>query len=522
MDGAVAVTRTLRFASPYFREVAFELDTVEGSPRITSVNTCAHNDHPPYLQCETLTFDRVYNRAGVDVSHSRRRNTVPLKSAGGNQAWDDAELQAAMRTFWSSYSNGPDWAVWVLFAGTGGKSTLAGSMFDDSDANQRQGVAIFNDAVENIVGSAYPQRAEHVRRERFCILVHEVGHCFNLIHPWLDYNPELNWPIFYGRRDTYGRQLATFMNVSNKVSDFYTRFSYVFDERELQLLRHGPDRFVQMGDSPLQKGLDEFGREQRFAPSPWKLDIQAHRPGGVFEFLEPVTLTATLTNLSSQPQIVDGSILEDGDNFALLIQMAGGVRRLWRPFVRRCFNATPRVLEPGASVKATFPVSAGLDGWYLAEPGRYTLQALLRTPEFAIAAKPQHIRIAHSCSWEEEVVAQDFFTKDVGRAFAFGVSHGISAPADSLLGVIERLPQRAVSRHAALALAQPWIRDRRVLLADGDDRGFKLISADPEEARRLYDRALFDDQDVATRCFGKTRYEELCQGYSAWLEERFT
>ncbi len=211
MDGAPAVTRTLRFASPYFREVAFEFDTVEGSPQVTSVNTCAHNDRPPYLQCETLTFDKVYDRAGVDVSQSRRRSTVPLTWAGGDQAWQDAEIHAAMRTFWSSYTDGPNWAVWVLFAGKGRTPTVAGSMFDDSDANQRQGVGIFNDAVDDFVEKGYPQRAEHIRRERFFSLVHETGHCFNLHHAWLEYNSALQWPFF---DDTSG--VATFMQYPQK------------------------------------------------------------------------------------------------------------------------------------------------------------------------------------------------------------------------------------------------------------------------------------------------------------------
>jgi len=515
MDGTPAVTRTLRFASHYFREVAFEFDTVAGSPRVTSVNTCAHNNHPPHLQCERLTFDEVYDRAGVDVSQSGRRSTVPLTLAGGEEAWSDAELQAAIRTFWSSYSDGPNWAVWVLFAGTGRTPTLAGSMFDDSDAHQRQGVGIFNDAPDRFVDKEYPQRTEHIQRERFFSLIHETGHCFNLHHAWLEYNSALEWPFFDDNSD-----VATFMNYPHLVSGFHAKFRYVFHDSELKFLRHALEPFVQMGNDRFRPGQDEFGREVRSALPPWKLGIDLHRSKDVFEFLEPVTLTATLTNTSSHPQIVDEAVLEDGDNLALLIARGeSGAARLWRPFVQHCFRAAPCVLEPGGSVKATFFVSAGLGGWYLAEPGSYTLQAMLSTPEFVIATDPQRIRIAHSCSWEEEIVAQDLFTKDIGRAFAFGASHGITAPVETLRGIVDRLPQRAVSRHAAIALAQPWMRDRRVLRAGKEDRGFDLVGGNLEEARRLYERALLDDRDMAACCFGKTRYEELYQGYSAWLEE---
>ena len=516
MGGAPTVTRTLKFASPYFREVAFEFDTVEGSKRVTSVNTCAHDEKPPHLKCETLTFEEVYNRAGVDVSQSQRRSTVPLALAGGDRAWQESELHAAMRAFWSGYSDAPNWAVWVLFAGTGRTGTLAGSMFDDSDANQRQGVGIFSDAVDTFVEEVYsqdPQSPERIRRECFYSLLHEVGHCFNLHHAELFYSADLLWPFY---ADT--SKFATIMNYPAHVFDYYRKFEYSFHGSELKWLRHAPESFVQMGDSRFRGGADEFGRETKFAP--WKFDVELHRSKGIFEFLEPVTLTATLTNASAHPQIVDEAILEDANNFSLLIARSeGGVARLWRPFVQHCFLPSPRVLEPGGSVKATFFVSAGLDGWYLAEPGSYTLQAMLRTPEFMIAAAPQRIRIAHSCSWDEEVVAQDLFTKDVGRAFAFGASHGITVPSETLRSVVDQLPQRAVSRHAALALARPWMRDCRVLRASGEDRGFELVGANPEEVRRLYEWALLDDRDRATHCFGTTRYEDLSQGYSAWLEE---
>lgn len=514
-DNAPAVTRTLRFASPYFREVAFEFDTVEGSPRVTSVLTCAHHEKPPLLHCEALTFDTVYDRAGVDVSQSQRRSTLPLTSAGGDQAWSDAELHAAMRAFWSSYSDAPNWAVWVLFAGTGRSPTLAGSMFDDSDANQRQGVGIFNDAIERFVPQGYPQRAEHVQRERFFSLIHETGHCFNLHHAWLDYNSALEWPFY---ADT--KNVATFMNYPSEVFDFYGKFRYTFDDSELKFLRHASEPSVQMGDDRFRPGQDEFGREVRSVLPPWKLEIDVHRAPGVFEFLEPVTLTATLTNTSSHPQLVNQAVLEDGDNFALRIERSDGTAaNWWRPFARHCYLRIPRILEPGGCLTATFFVSAGLDGWYLAEPGKYTLRAILRTAELVVASEARRLRIAHPCGWEEELVAQNFFTKDVGRALAFGASHGITAPVETLRDLVERLPRRAVSRHAAIALAQPWMTHHRLLRAEGEERGFDLIPAQPDEARRLYERALKVDGDEAIRCFGATRYEDLCRSYSAWLEE---
>src|SRR6185369_17041069 len=325
-DGAPDVTRTLNFASSYFREVTFEFDTVEGAPRVTSVDTCAHDDRPAFLRCENLTFQAVYDRAGVNVLQSRNRSTVPLALAGGDQAWQDAELQAAIRTYFSRYADAPDWVVWTLFAGTGRTSTVAGSMFDDSDSNQRQGIAIFGNAQEQpqVAPRDLPQRAEFIHRDRFFALIHEAGHCFNLHHAWLYYNAELLWPFFDNAEN-----FATIMNYPNRVTDFYRRFRYSFHDSELRFLRHAPDRLVEMGDERFHHGEDELGRDQLSA-SPWTLSLELTRSQGVFEFLEPVFLTVSLMNSGRHPQTIDASVLDDAGNFALLIARRDGTSaRLW-------------------------------------------------------------------------------------------------------------------------------------------------------------------------------------------------
>lgn len=505
-------TRTLRFASPYFRHVEVEFDAVADTPRVTSIHTCAHNERPANLRCETLTFTKVWDRAGVEMRDSARPSNVPLSYAGADKAWQDAELHAAMRTYWSAYSDAPRWAMWVLFAGTGRTPTVMGSMFDETGANQRQGVGIFNDAFERNIPSSQSQRDEHLRRERFFALMHETGHCFNLHHAWLLYHSEIQWP-FYGNAE----QAATFMQYPNRLSSFYQKFRYEFHDSELKFLRHGPEPFVQMGDERFYRGVDEFGREADLA-GPWSLLVELPRRRGVFEFLEPVTLRITLQNTSGHPQIVDEAVLDDAGHVSILIgRNDRDSMRLWRPFVQHCYLPTPRVVEPGGALSATFFVGAGLDGWYLAEPGGYTVHAVLHTHDFVVAARPVQLRIASSCHVEDELLAQELFTKDVGRAFAFGASHAIQAPVAALQEVLARLPGRAVALHAALALAEAWKRDQRVLRLSGEERRFERVAAQPEEARRLLERALAHDPEGAASCFGSARYEELRREYSEWL-----
>jgi hypothetical protein len=517
-DGLPPRTRTLRFASPWFRHVNVEFDAVADTPQVTAVPTCAHNEKPTSLRCENLTFETVFDRAGVEITHSTQRSVVPLTGARGDEAWQTPELDAAMRKYWSLYADAPQWAIWVLFAGLGSGDGLMGDMFDVSDQTQRQGLAIFNKAFENDrnIPHGYPQYAEHLTRMRFFGLIHETGHCFNLHHGWAErgFVASLEWPFAETAVGT-----ATFMHYPKE--NFFGRCYYEFHNSELKWLRHAPPHLIEMGDARFYAGANEFGRETELSAS-WSLGIGLPRARGVFEFLEPIVVDVTLTNVTRHPQIIDASVLEDADNLVLLVGCGCGVhqkvRRL-RPFVRHCYFPRPRVVAPGDSLRTTCFVSADLDGWHLTEPGSYTLQATFAT-DSAIAVSPlTRLRIASPREVDEELIAQDLFTTDVGRAFAFGASYAIERPIETLREVLERLPQRAVARHAALTLAELWKGEQRVLRKSVEDRGFDRVAARPDEARRLMTRALLDGSDEAAHCFGERRYADLRQKHAAWIEK---
>src|SRR5262245_41227525 len=169
---------------------------------------------------------------------------------------------------------------------------------------------------------------------------------------------------------------------------FYSRFRYEFHDHDLRFLRHAPEFLVEMGDERFYKGADEFGPEVDRGGE-WSLQVDLPRHRGVFQFLEPISVRLTLRNTSRYPPITDEAVLEDANHVLVLIRRNDcDTVRQWRPFARHCYLPTPRVVEPGGSLSATFFVGAGLDGWYLAEPGGYTVQALLEAHDVVAAAPP--------------------------------------------------------------------------------------------------------------------------------------
>ncbi len=147
--GAAPLIRPYTFVSVYAHPVELEFDTAAGTSRVTDYNTGSHPNRPAGLPIELLTIEKVYQRAGFNVTRSGGDTIVPLvPAAGADLKWSNAEMHDAMQVHWSHFANKPQWALWTFFASLHGMGTsLGGIMFDDIGAQQRQGTAIFEGCV---------------------------------------------------------------------------------------------------------------------------------------------------------------------------------------------------------------------------------------------------------------------------------------------------------------------------------------------------------------------------------------
>jgi hypothetical protein len=511
------VSREYAWKSASFHKVQLEYDAVQGAHPVFSIATHAHPNRPSTLPSEALTIETVFARSGFEVSKGVD-SIIPITDAGLDARWSDSEMHDAMIAHWSRFQDAPQWALWVLFAAMHEQGTsLGGIMFDDIGPNHRQGTAIFTDSfiANPPANDAAPDA--WVARMRFWTAVHEMGHSFNLAHSWqkalgtqwvpLANEPEarsfMNYPYYVG-----GGQTA-----------FFADFGFRFSNQELLFMRHAPERFVQMGNADW---FDHHGFEQAaVSPEPTlALEVRVNRARPEFEFLEPVVIELKVKNATSQPILVDANLLSGGEGLTLIIKKHGNPARQWHPFAKACLQPEVRVLQPGEAIYQSIFAGVGTNGWDLAEPGRYTIQACLTRDGEDVVSKPLALRIAPPRGHDEEYLAQDVFTEAVGRVLAFDGSRELVEASAALREVTAKLPGRKIAMHAQVALGMPLRRPGKVLAAADGGWVVAGAQAEPEEAKALLHEALMKKETAAAESLGHIDYHYYVDQFAKWLADQ--
>jgi hypothetical protein len=206
----------------------------------------------------------------------------------------------------------------------------------------------------------------------------------------------------------------------------------------------------------------------------------------------------------------------------VVIKAQGKPARTFTPFGRYCYLPDLLVLYPGESIYAPLSVSAGLNGWDIADPGRYLVQIALHRDDEDLVSNELQLRVAPPRSYEEELIAQDVFTEDVGRVLTVHGSEFLSDANDVLRTVVDQLGDRRIAIHAAVTLATPESKDYKILTPAPDTpAGLKVESraAKPKEARQLLDEALMSRRQDAAETLGHIGYLHETDAASEFLAE---
>jgi hypothetical protein len=313
-------------------------------------------------------------------------------------------------------------------------------------------------------------------------------------------------------------------NVEGGQTQFFSDFYYRFSDQELLFMRHAPERFVQQGNA---EWFDNHGfRQAEVSAEPkFRLVLRANRDVARFDFMEPCTLELKVTNISEDPQIVGEHLLQSAERMVVIIKRDGGPARRWLPFAQYCYKNTKTVLMPGASKYDSIFVAAGRDGWNLAEPGNYTLQSLIRIANEDVLSNKLQIRILPPRGYDDERLAQDYFSEDVGRVYAFDGSRVMASANAVLQETVKQMRDRPAARHALIALGHPLVKDGKVLEARPDDLKYpqamadgsaiQPTTADLDDAEKKMKKALLDNANGAAETLGHVDYKD----YSDYLSD---
>lgn len=507
--GSFTHTSYYKRESPYFYPVRFEYDSEEDITAVTAIQTHAHPNRPQALPEEALSIETVFRRAGFDVGLSAGASVIPVSGAGLDVRWSDAEMHDAMQQHWSDYSESERWAMWVFFASLHEEGpALGGIMFDDIGPQHRQGTAIFNRSFISQPSEGETHSEAWIQRMKFWTACHEIGHGFNLAHSWQKAMGKQWIPL---KNEYEARSFMNYpYNVQGGEKAFFKNFEYRFTDSELLFLRHAPERFIKMGDA---EWFDNHGfRQHRILPGPaFELSLRVNRETSRYEFLEPVVIELKLTNNTEEPHIVNKSLLSDLGGMTAIVKKRGEKARRLLPYASYLQKNESVVVMPGQSVYQSLFISAGREGWTIAEPGDYLIRIALHLKDEDIVSNELHIRVEPPMERIEEFLAQDFFSDEAARILYFDGSQYLKSGNRVLKEITERIPRRKVAVHAQVALALPLTKQYKII---GEDRRLHLLPPNPEEARQSLAPSLLEHSHVAANTLGHIDYRYYMERFS--------
>jgi hypothetical protein len=391
-----------------FRTVRLEQDrTSTVTPFINYTTGSLPSGGPSRL----LSINTAYTEAGVEMINAGISNVIPMALAGADAKWTNAELHNAMINHFSLYQNNPVWDVWLLHAyehinGPG----LYGIMFDQTGL-QRQGAAVF---YRGIGGTTSQQK-----RLQLYTCVHELGHCFNLLHSWqksLATPPKPNIP-----------SSLSWMNYpwgypGGDVA-FWNHFPFQFDPVELTHIRHGYRNNVIMGGNPFTVGssLQDIGglfEDNIENNSNLDLELEAKE---TYLLGEPVVLETKLKTTSTKNNRVISSLHVNYGFVTIGIKKPGGEVLVYEPLADMCVVPEHKVLnKANPGVYESSYIGFGKQGFIFDQVGTYQLRGVYYHEDGSrIVSNTLKIRVKHPMSTEDNEVADLLLNEEVGYLLAF-------------------------------------------------------------------------------------------------------
>jgi hypothetical protein len=363
-SGSPGTTYCCPFESIYFRTVRIETDRVSDvtTPVFSSYNT---GSLPSGCPARNLSVVSAYAEAGIQMIPTSGSDVINIGEAGAGATWSNAELHASMQRHFTLWQDLPQWAVWQVVAqlhdlGPG----LYGIMFDQQ-GKQRQGCAVFH---AGIGGNS----ADKLRLQLYTY-VHELGHCFNLLHSW---QKQYATPPVANRPKALSWMNYPWNYPDGGAAAFWSNFCFQFDNEEVIHLRHAFRNNIIMGGSNFAVG-SALGRE--IMPdlvrddSGLTLSISTHQRS--FALGEPVVLQIALSTTDSGGKRVHTWLHPNCGMVKVVIRKPGGEVLAYWPLIDHLVGERESFIGRDDVVRDSAYIGFGKDGFYFDQPGQYRIRA---------------------------------------------------------------------------------------------------------------------------------------------------
>lgn len=455
-----------QFESRYFRTLELEQDREEEVTPFVTYDTGSLISGGP---TRSLSIAHAYAEAGIEMRTAGVTNVLPTAPGA---TWNNAELHHAMVSHFSLWQDLPQWKVWLLHGWRHDSPTTAGIMFDQ-EGQQRQGAAVF---YHRIAGDG----AESLRLQLY-VCVHELGHCFNLLHafqkqytnPPSPYRPDalswMNYPQYYPEGP----------------SAFWNAFPFAFDELEIIHLRHASRNDIIMGGNPFGIGaaLEDPAAfvdlvEDR---SGLRLELEA-QPS--FAYGEPVVVEVKLYLNGRRRKEIHHELHPKFGFVQIAVHKPGGKVVVHKPLMEHCVTLDTKTLnEDTPSVYESAYIGYDKErGHLFDQPGQYHLRAIYYGLDGSIVlSKSLSLRVRPPVTAQDETVAELMLGKEQGiLLFLLGSDSGyLKAGNEALNRVLEEHPEHKLAVYARLVKGMNAAREFKALTPDAK---VQVREPEPEEA----------------------------------------
>jgi hypothetical protein len=280
-------------------------------------------------------------------------------------------------------------------------------MFDQAGP-QRQGCAVFHNGIGGTT-------ADKLRLQLYTY-VHELGHCFNLLHSWqkaLANPPGVNRPAALSWMNYP-------WNYPGGAAAFWSAFPFQFDGPELTHLRHGFRNNVIMGGDPF--GTNSALMDPQAVADPirdesgFRLSITPHRDAYVLG--EPVVLNLALATTDRRGKVAHPHLNPKASMTSLAICKPNGDVVRYEPYIDHLMDSQPQFLADNEVIEDSAYIGFGAGGLYFDRPGTYKLRAIYQAPDGSqVFSNVAQLKVRHPVTQTEEELADLLIGEEQGALF---------------------------------------------------------------------------------------------------------